>query len=178
LKAYLAARYDRRDELRAIAEKLRKEVHFTITSRWLNETEPLNSDMGDHSDEFYTLTATIDLEDVNDADCVVFFSEDPLEAFKRGGRHVEFGFALAQNKPIYVIGPKENVFHYVNGSQVAHFHTVDQFIKMYTETMQQLVSVVRHQQGDEKAYIFKKKVGLEWLTEGDGKSEFETTSYN
>ncbi len=29
-----------------------------------------------------------------------------------GGRHVEFGYALAKGKPIVLVGPQRNVFHF------------------------------------------------------------------
>jgi len=128
LKAYLAAQYARRDELRehkAVLEPLGIEV----TSRWLDEQEPLNSQMGEKTDDWYVETATIDLEDVDRAEAVIFFSENPRVGIPRGGRHVEFGYALGTSKPIYVIGPKENVFHYID--RVYHFETLEQFIESY-----------------------------------------------
>lgn len=108
---YLAARYDRRDELRGY-RKVLEYYGFEVTSRWLDEQEPLDSQMGQHSEEFYRETSKIDLEDVSRANGLIFFSENPLEGFRRGGRHVEFGYALAEGKPIAVVGPRENVFHY------------------------------------------------------------------
>src|ERR1022692_562430 len=107
MKVYLAARYSRRDELREYKTRLEAEG-IEVTSRWLEEKEPLDSQMGQHSDEFYVMTATIDLDDIDKADLVLFFSEDPLVGWVRGGRHVEFGYALGTDKPIAIIGPKEN----------------------------------------------------------------------
>jgi nucleoside 2-deoxyribosyltransferase len=128
MKAYLASRYTRRDELRTYA-KLLEQFGVEITSRWLDEAEPLQSEMGDHSDEFYVKTAAIDLEDVDAADVLIFFSEDPLVGTKRGGRHFEHGYAYAKKKPIFVIGPKENVFHYSPG--VHHYGSLDEFITLH-----------------------------------------------
>lgn len=165
MKAYLAARYDRRDELREYAEKLRKELHFNITSRWLEESLPLTINLNDVSDEVNALSAEIDLADVSDADCLIFFSEDPTEGFKRGGRHVEFGIALAQNKPIYIIGPKENIFHYYNPQQIGVFNSLDQFIFDYKKVMKLMLRNVKNQLGEERAFLLRKKIGLEWLPE-------------
>ena len=166
MKAYIAGKYDRRDELRDVKEKIEKTIHLKITSRWLDETEPLQSDMGDHSPEFYKLTAEIDIQDVLEADMIIFFSEDPLEPFKRGGRHVEFGVALASQKAVVVIGPKENVFHYLQGVQ--HYHSVDHFIQTYTESMQTILAQVKEQHGEEAALIARKKLGLDWVQEKGG----------
>ncbi len=130
MKVYLAAQYARRDELRVYKERL--EQHgIEVTSRWLLEKEPLNTQMGQHSEAFYVETATYDLEDIDKADGVIFFSENPLVGIPRGGRHVEFGYAMKANKPIYVIGPKENVFHYIG--LVMHFESIDEFINSYHE---------------------------------------------
>lgn len=128
MKVYLAAQYARRDELRTYREQLQARG-IVVTSRWLDEKEPLNSQMGQHSTEFYVETATIDLEDIDRADAVIFFSESPLVGVVRGGRHVEFGYAFKANKPIFVIGPKENVFHYIG--RVYHFDTFEQFVETF-----------------------------------------------
>lgn len=45
------------------------------------------------------------------ADCVVSFTEPKDTSSRRGGRHVEFGGALALGKRLIVIGHRENIFH-------------------------------------------------------------------
>lgn len=122
---YIAGRYSRRDEFRQVRDKLLKRG-YCVTSRWLNECEPLNSQMGEKSSGWYYDTQAVDLLDVFRADAVLFFSEDPLVGTPRGGRHVEFGYALGLLKPIYVIGPKENVFHY--NPLVVHFDSLEDFL--------------------------------------------------
>jgi hypothetical protein len=129
-KVYIAGRYSRRDEFRIYAKAL-SNFGISCTSTWLLEQEPLNSQMGDHSVEFYTKTAIIDLRDVDRADSVLFFSEDPLVGTPRGGRHVEFGYALHAGKQIYVIGPKENIFHYIK--EIINVPTMVDFIQLYTQ---------------------------------------------
>lgn len=81
-----------------------------VTSRWLEEDTPLNHSMEDVTSDYAAKSARYDLEDIDEADAVLFFSESVLTP--RGGRHVEFGYALAKDKWIYVIGPAENIFHY------------------------------------------------------------------
>ncbi len=131
MKVYLAARYSRRDELREYRKTL-EEAGIEITSRWLDEKEPLDSQMGQHSDAFYVETATIDIKDIDRAEVVLFFAEDPLVGWPRGGRHVEFGYALGTRKSIAVIGPKENVFHYLRkGANIFHFRSVEHFRDSY-----------------------------------------------
>jgi hypothetical protein len=47
------------------------------------------------------------------ADAVIIFTEIPNTVLATGGRHVEFGLALAHGKRVFVVGPRENVFHYL-----------------------------------------------------------------
>ena len=47
------------------------------------------------------------------ADAVIIFTEIPNTILATGGRHVEFGLALAQGKRMIIVGPRENVFHYL-----------------------------------------------------------------
>ena len=50
---------------------------------------------------------------VADADGTRCFAEQPRETNTRGGRHVEFGLAVADEKRIILVGPRENVFHFL-----------------------------------------------------------------
>jgi nucleoside 2-deoxyribosyltransferase len=130
MKVYIAGRYSRRDELKSYALIL-SSLGIVTTSRWLDETNPLQTEMGDDTDEFYIAAAKVDLEDIDRADAVVFFSENPLVGIKRGGRHVEFGYAVGKNKQIFVIGPRENIFHYLPG--VEHWGSLESFARAQGE---------------------------------------------
>lgn len=107
MKFYLAARYSRHPEMRDHRTMLELYKH-TVTSRWIN---------GKHVSEDPDTAAAFAAEDLADivlADAVVCFNEEPrVPNTSRGGRHVEFGFAYALHKPIYLVGPKENVFHWL-----------------------------------------------------------------
>ena len=124
-KLYLAARYSRRNEMRSLASTLRCNG-FAVTSRWLTEDDPLDHKLGDQTPMFYTETARIDLEDIDNADTILFFAEDPLVGTPRGGRHVEFGYAIASGKRLCVVGGAENIFHYL--PRVEHFNSIESFI--------------------------------------------------
>jgi nucleoside 2-deoxyribosyltransferase len=128
-KVYLAAKYDRRDEMRKHRERL-KEVGIEVTSRWLDEQGSLEGNMDEKDDEFYIKTAQVDLEDVCAATFLIFFAEDPRVGVRRGGRHVEFGYALALGIPIAVVGPRENIFHHIP-RRVKHFDSLETFIKEF-----------------------------------------------
>ena len=125
VKVYLAARYSRHPEMQGYARMLR---HFgvEVTSRWINGSHQsmLNGEVlgpereamfeSGHPDreaqrrEF----AQHDWDDVMAADVVISFTEQPRTVGNsRGGRHVEFGAALAAGKRCIVVGWRENVFH-------------------------------------------------------------------
>jgi hypothetical protein len=109
VKFYLASRYGRRDELRGYAALLTHQGH-EVTSRWLTGEHESNELMA--SDEEKRRWATEDLCDLLAADWFVFFSESGIQAGSaRGGRNVEFGYALGAAKNIVVVGEPENIFH-------------------------------------------------------------------
>ncbi len=112
MKIYLAARYSRRDQLRELATELRRMGH-TITSRWL-ETKWVNrpNDSSTAPPEYREQYAQIDMEDVKAADMVINFTEAPGDG-SRGGRHVEYGLAVAWGKGLVVVGHRENLFHHL-----------------------------------------------------------------
>lgn len=106
-KVYLAARYGRKDELLEYASDL---LHFYCTSRWLVVHERAASDELPSSAE-QLLWATEDLQDIEEADIVICFTEKKDSKYSRGGRHVEAGFAIASGKPVICVGPAENIFY-------------------------------------------------------------------
>ena len=109
MKIYLAARYSRMEELRGYAEELAAAGHV-ITSRWIRGGNgiPETAAVDMESQRF----ALEDYRDLSAADTVISWTEPPrVESTARGGRHVEFGLALAMGKRLVVVGPRENLFH-------------------------------------------------------------------
>lgn len=112
MKIYLASRYSRFKEMQGYRDDLAAQGH-EVTSRWIE---------GDHQIDDKGLSAEADaaertrfaIEDWDDlmaADCVISFTEQPRSNNSRGGRHVEFGAALAADKVCLIVGYRENVFH-------------------------------------------------------------------
>ena len=104
MRIYIASRYDRRFEMLGITGVLMRAGH-SVTSRWIEGR-------GDGPE----VAAAEDFEDVLRADCLVSFTEEPAAGVTwaaRGGRHVEFGLALAAGKRLCVVGPRENIFHFL-----------------------------------------------------------------
>jgi len=106
MRIYLASRYSRREELRDYRRRL-QEAGFDVQARWLNGEHQM--DNADTIEAF----ANDDWEDVNAAECVVNFTEPPRSGANRGGRHVEFGIALARGVRVVVVGHRENIFHWL-----------------------------------------------------------------
>lgn len=111
-KVYLAARFDRQEELRDYARIL-KDQWIEVTSRWLWMPAAYVAD----TSEFKDICAVIDIQDIGRADVVVSFTADPKRT-SRGGRHVEFGIGLALKKRMIIIGEREHIFHFMYAVEV------------------------------------------------------------
>lgn len=131
---YIAARYDRREEMCEYADQIRA-GNGIVDCRWLLGTRQLHTDaekvdVDQHPEHGVTMEAAPfaqdDVEDLRKADTIVFFSERSEAYSKRGGRHVEYGIALALNLRLVVIGARENVFHCL--PQVERFDSWQQFL--------------------------------------------------
>lgn len=119
VKAYLASRFSRYPEMVKYADEL-EDYGIIVNSRWIRGNHELHegTDMRDY--DFNQSCAIDDIEDIEDAEIFITFTEKPNDdpSYSRGGRHVEFGYAYAFNKEIHVIGGRENVFHYLGGITV------------------------------------------------------------
>lgn len=114
MKIYLASNYSTHPQMRDYAKILEARGH-SVTCEWIN---------GTHGGDDCALYAQIDLCDLDAADAMVFFSESPEGSRTRGGKHVEFGYALAKGKLIFIVGPCVNVFHHLP-EVVQRFHFED-----------------------------------------------------
>jgi len=106
MKIYLAARFETRATLRPVRDSL-WEMGHEVMSTWLDEVKRPPS-MPESL--FWKKLAMKDLAEIKAADLFVL---DTHIGSERGGKEVEFGFALGQfqAKLLYVVGPIRNVFH-------------------------------------------------------------------
>ena len=111
MKIYLAARYLRRDELREYRKQLHALGH-EVTSRWLNERKSAAATVAEVTEAEHIFIARRDLEDIEVADMFVVFAGEP-RGQKRGGHHVELGYALAKGKQCIALEERENTFYYL-----------------------------------------------------------------
>lgn len=122
MKIYLAARYSRREELCGYKADLEALGH-TVTSRWLLGNHQISDlEMETLEDEMIAekrrVFAEQDYGDLTRSAITISFTEVPRSSTSRGGRHVEFGLALAIGQECWIVGPRENVFHCLNDVRV------------------------------------------------------------
>jgi nucleoside 2-deoxyribosyltransferase len=129
-KVYIAGRYSQKVELNGVASLLRDNGHV-VTASWLEEDYAPNITLDQVPDDDLAQLAVVDIQDIQMADTLAFFSCDPATPTHRGGRHVEMGVAIALNKQIIVVGPKENIFHYLPG--VCHVQDEQALIAVLNE---------------------------------------------
>ncbi len=145
MRIYLAARYSRRLELCGYRSQLQEAGH-EVPAVWLNGEHQIGTDgnpigesgeslvekclrpgerlsqedMSERAAALRTKFAREDFLDVVMCDVLIAFTEAPRSSSSRGGRHVEFGIALGLKKPVWIVGPRENIFHWLE--DVRHFH--------------------------------------------------------
>lgn len=91
---YIASKYARRFELRAVADAA-KERGYTCTSRWL--------DNGEEEAGGPAAAAQMDLDDVDRASVVLFVGQPQGSKNAGGGRWFELGYAYARGKRCMVV---------------------------------------------------------------------------
>ncbi len=111
------------------AKKLRDiliEVGHEVTSRWITEDTNFHNGVDAYTDEERTRISVIDEEDVRKAEDGLILIAEQEGRCVPGGKHVETGIALGLGRPIYVIGRKENIFHW--HPKVTIFKDVNEFL--------------------------------------------------
>ena len=114
MRVYLAGPFSWKDALKTYSLEL-NEMGIEVTSSWLDEEASPDSTLDQFSTEHNQKIANIDVADIERADVVAVFTINPLGPPKpRGGRHWETGYAQGRGKEVIIIGPKENIFHYLD----------------------------------------------------------------
>ena len=113
---YLAGSLARRDELKAIRDHLQNDWSFVVVSRWLDS----HHEDGECTPAYLMQCAQEDLDDIDAADVFVAVMEPDGSPNTRGGRHVEYGYALARDKCLVVCGRRETVFHHFNDGRTEY----------------------------------------------------------
>lgn len=110
---YFAAPYPTHPAMREHRDELlRVEPDAEVTSRWIDfhgspmPVECPPEQLRDDPATCWTY-AEADLLDILRADVIVSFTG----LGGRGGRHVEYGYAIAKGTRLVIVGPREHVFH-------------------------------------------------------------------
>jgi nucleoside 2-deoxyribosyltransferase len=111
MRIYIAAAYSRKFSVQDAAAILEAKGH-DVVSTWHQEIYLPTVQLKELSPGVLRDLAFRDIKELSDCDTLVFFAEPQESQPPRGGRHVEFGIALALGKRIIVIGEAENLFHY------------------------------------------------------------------
>jgi hypothetical protein len=98
-----------------------------VVSRWIDLKEEAGGFLTAPHD--HVRYAQADLEDIDECDVLVGFTASYLgnAGPGRGGRHVEWGYALARGKRLVLIGAREHIFHTL--PQVAVYDWFTDFIR-------------------------------------------------
>lgn len=113
-RIYLAARYARHPEMQDYAHQLASQG-YQVTATWVWGGHDVRAAQMGHAsseaDALQAIWAAEDWADLQRADVCIAFTEGPNgPGRQRGGRHVELGAALAWDKRVIVVGPRENCF--------------------------------------------------------------------
>lgn len=129
---YFAARYSRNEEMRRYRDIIQAKISGAcVTSRWIDQhggnllnsfvSSKLNSDS--HAECW--IYGNKDIEDVEACHTIVSFTGD--DGTSKGGRHVEFGYAMALGKRLIIVGLRENIFH--THPLAVRFSTFEEFLE-------------------------------------------------
>jgi len=109
MKIYLAARFERQDEIRDYRRQLEALGHRVLSS-WLDgcvadsSTSPMDKKNIAHQE----------LLEIGSCDCLIMFTGDLQGGYTTAAHKVEFGIAVGLQKNLFIIGPRENVFCYLH----------------------------------------------------------------
>lgn len=169
MKVYIASNFADKDRVKARGEELAA-IGIECTSRWALETAPHNCKITDVTSDYLRETAVFDVEDILKADKLVLTVPTPEQLvnltphqMSRGGRTFESGLIYGLILSMYlgvgkaafdaysmetrgckseliVMGEKENVFHFLDGTETAKDLPVVVVIPTWEEVKQYLAS--------------------------------------
>jgi hypothetical protein len=108
MKVYIAGSFSAQLALRDVRDLM--VPYVDVTSSWLDEPT-IEAHEGDRADWEKRARGNEDYLDIERSDAVAVFTSVPSTS---GGLHLETGLALAMGKRVIVVGPRGNVFHYMN----------------------------------------------------------------
>lgn len=120
---YLAGKYQVRPMLQDLQRILVQHGH-QIQCRWLS-----GSHEGLWTPAVQAGWALEDLEDIQACESLVMIQWPVDEPEPSTGRHIEFGYALAKQKQLMLIGRRTSVFHFL--PEIQRYETITDFLTVY-----------------------------------------------
>jgi nucleoside 2-deoxyribosyltransferase len=102
MKIYVAAMFSKKDYVRDLVHPVLVEAGHQPTARWVDQHAQDKMSERDRG--------VMDLQDVARADVLVLLTNEFGTMYSGGGRMVEFGYALALGKHVFVVGSHEMIF--------------------------------------------------------------------
>lgn len=126
MRAYIAAKFSQRKQLREIALRLQPQI--IVTSQWVYETE---GDFHELAAQSLIEVAKRDIADIRSSDVVILDTTLPLSEGGGGGREFEAGYGAGIGLKVWRVGPARNPFHFNSYFSVqAHFDTWEELINV------------------------------------------------
>ena len=137
MRIYLASRWGRKQEMKQLSNYLRVWGQ-TVTSHWVEEPKMDQKEDGNYTEDWHpdpdvsVDVARRDLRAITGSTHLVLFT-DRSRAGVTGGRHCEFGFALAHPFVLTaVVGPLTNPFHYLANFKFEDTHQFMDWVREST----------------------------------------------
>lgn len=128
MKIFLASVFAERGAMRVWRELIENQGH-KVTSHWIDS--PFKSD-DDATPIELSIAAEQNVHDIEDCDYFVLDSRLFVQnIYGHGGRHIDFGIALALKKKICLIGTPESPYHLL--PPITHHETIISFLKELRE---------------------------------------------
>jgi hypothetical protein len=110
VKIYLAAAWGRSKEINGIANRIKKIGCYEVVSTWHTDRIELECSLFDNK----VTASKKDILELDEATLFILFSSKHLDSTLKsqgmGGRFVELGYCLGNNKPTIFVGEVENIF--------------------------------------------------------------------
>lgn len=117
MNVYFSAPFSWRESLKPKRDEL-IDAGITVVSSWLDTNQGEAAAL-----------AELDLFDVRQ--CDVFVALIPPSHEGHGGRHVEYGYALAMNKIVMRVGPRENIFYELVGYSTHSWQIASEVLQIW-----------------------------------------------
>ena len=123
MKIYIASRYENKDAIRELAKTL-KVAKFEVVSTWHKEKYDPAIQLEELTPARMRTLALRDLTEIESCNAMLIYTDGCDQS--RGGMHFENGYAFANDKKIYIIGPRITIFHFLPG--VEQFEEIGDFL--------------------------------------------------